>query len=518
MKKLLSTLLTLVLLLGLCAPGLADEPITLNVMVYDRGNTTNTYGSVTDNYWTRWVQEKFGDPNGITVNYIPIPRSQDAEKINTMMASGSAPDIIFSYDSTMIMNFGRDGGLVELGDLIEQYGPNLKEHLSVTDEYGCVDGVQYAVVAKRANVGRYSNFIRKDWLEKMGYTLQVGDDGFYHMSVEDFTKLLREAKTLDFDDTGMEMFPLGMTGAYNATQTRPLVYAFIDRANLTDEMRACYDEMFWPGYKEGVRYLNGLYNEGLVDPDFMVDTDTSYPSMSAQISSGRTLAFGQDNFYKTGITALYETNPEAEFVVFNLDNVNGDPFTDVYAQTGMLIAVPATCKNPEAAVKYLDFLADYDNAMVLTYGIEGVHYNMTDGVPTTIEYTDEEKAAIENYERITCGDMGIVYSGQPFGYPTSLVGLTEVEARVQVLMDEGIKIAEVGGSAPYNFANIKTDASVEYDGFLPGLTSNLAALIACPVDQFDNMYDSVLSEYLGAGGQAVIDAQIKLYQELEAAK
>lgn len=32
------------------------------------------------------------------------------------------------------------------------------------------------------------------------------------------------------------------------------------------------------------------------------------------------------------------------------------------------------------------------------------------------------------------------------------------------------------------------------------------------------MYEKVLNDYLSAGGQAVIDAKVALYQELEAAK
>lgn len=68
------------------------EPTTLTVMVYERGNTTETYGSATDNYWTRWIQSEFGDPNNITIEYIPVPRSEETQKINTLMASGTDID------------------------------------------------------------------------------------------------------------------------------------------------------------------------------------------------------------------------------------------------------------------------------------------------------------------------------------------------------------------------------------------------------------------------------------------
>ena len=521
MKKAVSLLIALAVLLTLVTlPALADgERTKVTVAIYERGNTTAEYGTVTDNYWTRWVQENFGDPNNIDVEYVPFSRAESDSILNTWMAGGSAPDIIFSYSSTMIMDYGKDGGLVDMADLLPEYGPNILANMEPTLSYGQYEGHQYALVALRADVGRYADFIRKDWLDKMGYTLERSEDGFYHISVEDFSDMLHKAKELDLDGTGMEIYPLGMAGAYQVTQTRPIIYAFLNLEELTDEIHACYNEMFWPGYKDGVRFLNQMYNDGLVDPDFMVDTDTSYPAMTSLISNGRTLGYGQDNFYRTGVEALYDNNPDAEVVCFILDNVYGGAnFVDVYAPTGMYIAIPATCQNPENAVKYLNFLADYDTAKTLQYGFEGVHYEMKDGNPVTIAYTDEEKAKIDCYLRTTCGDMVLVYNGNPFGYVTSLEGLSEVEARVQGLMNEAKAMSKVGGVPGYYFQGIKTEAQEEYDGFLPNLQDSMAALITCSPDDFDAMYDAALQEYLDAGGQEVIDAQIALYNELEAAK
>lgn len=519
MKKLLSVLLALALVLSMVGFASADENVTLSIMIYERGNTTNTYGSVTDNYWTRWMQENFGDPNGITLKYVPVPRANDGEKVNTMMAGGTAPDIIFSYDSTMIMNFGKNGGLTELSGLIAEYGPHITENMSEVFPYGMDGDNLWSLVAKRSAVGRYATFMRSDWLDKMGYTLQTGEDGFYHISMDDFDALLHQVKSLDLDNTGMEIYPLGVIGAYSATQSRPIIYAYVNRAELTDEMRACYDEMFWPGYKEGVRYLNKLYNEGLIDPDFMVDTDTSYTSFSSLLSNGRMLAYGHDCGYTTAVEALYESKPDANVVPVVLENIHGEQFVDVYAPTGMYIAVPATCKNPEAAVKYLDFLADYETYNVLAYGFEGVHYTEENGVVTSLtgNMTAEEKLAdtANDYERITCGDMAICYNGSPLGWVTSTEGMEPIKARVTEMSNTAWEIAAIGGSAPYYFQGIRTEAQEEYDGFLPGLTSNLPALIACSADEFDAAYDKVLNDYLAAGGQAVIDAQIELYRQLE---
>lgn len=496
------------------------EPTTLTVMVYERGNTTETYGSATDNYWTRWIQQEFGDPNNITIEYIPVPRNEETQKINTMMASDSAPDIIFSYTSSLIFQFGNDGGLVELTDLIDQYGPNLKENLADALPYGVSEGNQWAIPAKRAATGWQTTYIRKDWLDQVGYELQTDENGYYHMSIDDFTDLLRQFKDLDPSGQGGEMYPLGMIGAWNATQTRPIIWSFLETENLTDEMHACYSEMFWPGYKEGVRYLNQLYNEDLVDPEFMTDTDTSYTAFNGLLSNGRTLAFGHDAGGElTGVTALYEADPDAEVVPFYLDNVNGTQFNRVYSPTGMYIAVPSTCEHPENAVKYLNWLADYDNAKVLHYGFEGVHYELDGNTVKTISHTDEEKAESEyDFERITVGDLIIVYNGAPYGYQDSTEGMDEVKAKVTQLKYDSAEVATVGGQADYNFQGIQTEADEKYGGLVPNIEAELPRLIACDPATFDAEYDAVLDNYLEQGGQEIIDEKIALYNELEAAK
>ena len=550
-KKFLSMMLTTAMVLGLTACGGSEKPVdggagqagtekteagseagskeevsgertTLRVMMYDRGNTTETYGSPTDNYWTDWMQKEFGDPNNITLEYVAVPRGEDDKKINTMMAAGEAPDIIFSYTSSMMFDFGRDGGLYELTDLINEYGPNLKENLAASLPYGVSEGQQWLIPATRSEAGWQTTYIRKDWLDEVGYELQTDENGVYHMSVEDFESLLRQFKDLDPEGQGAEMYPLGMIGAWNAGQTKPIIWSFLDTAALTDEMHATVNEMFWPGYKEGVRFLNTLYNDGLVDPDFMVDTDTGYSAFKGLLTNGRTLAFGHDAVAAGpgGAEDLYKADPEAELVAFYLDNVNGEQFNRVYAPTGMYIAIPATCEHPENAIKYLDFLAVPENAKVLQYGFEGVHYEIeNENQVVRIEYTDEEKAASEyDFERLTVGDMVLVYNGNPYGWVESPKGMEEAKGKSYILGAQSLKSSVVGGRVDYYFQGIETEADKQYKGLVKDPTQNLPLLISCPPEEFDATYDQILNDYLEAGGQAIQDDKVKLYNELEAAK
>ena len=86
MKKFVSLLLTLALVLSLGivsaasaeeAAGMASwepfaERVKITVPVYDRSK--EGVPAVDDNYWTKWIQENFGDKYNIDVQYVAIPR------------------------------------------------------------------------------------------------------------------------------------------------------------------------------------------------------------------------------------------------------------------------------------------------------------------------------------------------------------------------------------------------------------------------------------------------------------
>jgi len=49
---------------------------------------------------------------GIHVTFIPIPRYEETQSLNTMMAAGSAPDIYYTYSTELIAHFRDLGGLL----------------------------------------------------------------------------------------------------------------------------------------------------------------------------------------------------------------------------------------------------------------------------------------------------------------------------------------------------------------------------------------------------------------------
>ena len=179
----------------------SKDPVTIKVEVFDRGNSPAGQ-SVTNNYLTNYVKENFTKKTNINVEYVPVPRAQEVEKLNVLMASGDSPDIVFTYDSNVIYNYVKQGGLTDIGALLDEYGSNLKSYLGKdTLAYGTFDGKQYAIPGKRVYLGKYSSMVRQDWLDKLGLQTPKTTDEVYQV-----LKAFKEKKP-----GGDQTIPLGFS-------------------------------------------------------------------------------------------------------------------------------------------------------------------------------------------------------------------------------------------------------------------------------------------------------------------
>ncbi|MBE0344335.1 extracellular solute-binding protein, partial [Paenibacillus sp. 28ISP30-2] len=153
----------------------------------------------------RYAKENLGKPNNIDLSYVPVQRSEEVTKLNVLMASGGdVPDIVFTYDSGTFERYAEQGGLTDLTPLLNEYGPNLKKFLGEdTLSYGQVEGKQFAIPGKRTILGKYSSFIRQDWLDTLKMPVPKTTDELYNT--------LKAFKEKDPGKTGGKVVPLGMT-------------------------------------------------------------------------------------------------------------------------------------------------------------------------------------------------------------------------------------------------------------------------------------------------------------------
>ena len=147
--------------------------MTITIPVYDRGQAG--VPNVEDNYWTKWIQENFGDKYNITVKYVAIPRTDVMTKYSMLAAAEDLPTVLMEYDYPKVTQWAADGYLATF---------NMEDFAAVAPTYYQPHGGQQPADLhpdQRRNLFRrglrpyydttytFQNFVRMDWLEQVGY-------------------------------------------------------------------------------------------------------------------------------------------------------------------------------------------------------------------------------------------------------------------------------------------------------------------------------------------------------------
>lgn len=484
----------------------ADKPsgerITLKVELFDRNNTPAGQPPITDNFMTQYVQKNFGDPNNIDVEFVTVPRAEEVDKLNVLMASNSAPDIVFTYNKPTVQNYVKSGGLTDLGPLIEEHGPNLKNVLGPSLPYGVFEGKQYVIPALRVIQSQTTTFIRKDWLDQLKLPIPE--------TTEQFVNTMREFKKQDPGKTGGKVVPYGYIDVFHMM---PLVNSFWKWDEITDQELYAVPRWQQPGSKEGYRLLNQMYNEGLIDPDFALHDDFSQHFAQQVVNgiAGAATPNTNEPVYNGYYSNLKANNPDAVLEAIDpFSTPDGKHPKPIYEPIGAYLMVPAASKNAEAAVKYLNWMADPANILVLQNGEEGVSYKLSDeGLPVLLD-TPEAQNLLYNYY-----DYCIILNGKYISTedPNKNIAANAFDLNFKDFTVESI---QAGTNDGYTLprVDIPVDAEIKYAKILEDFEKEmLAKIVTAKPNQFDKVYDDQVKEYMAMGGTAVMEGKMAAYAE-----
>ncbi|ULL15347.1 extracellular solute-binding protein [Paenibacillus sp. H1-7] len=480
--------------------GKKGEMVTLKIELFDRGNTPPGAPPLTESWFVKYMQEKFGNPNNIKLEFVTVPRTEEVPKLNVLMAANEAPDLIFTYSDPAVQNWVKQGGLTDLGDLINQHGPNLKKYLGEQLlNYGVINGKQYTIPAKRIILASSTPIIRKDWLDKLGMQPPKTTDEFYNV--------LKAFKEKDPGGTGGKVIPYGIR--YN-NNLDPLVRTFWKK--MTEEEYYTLPDWMKPGHKEGYKFLNKLYNEGLISPDFALDKDGK--KFQADLVNGQ-IGFAITNtnepVYQAYYSTLQKNVPSAVLLpVDPFTNYEGKHVKQIYHPLSAHIMVPKASKRAVEVIKFLNWMSDYNVIFDLQNGTEGVTYKKgEDSVPIFLD-TDEAKKVMYNYL-----DYSMLINGKDMGDPEKTLKANAADPKYKDFTMDSIKVGDNDGQLPARYDR-PIEAQIKYNQTLSdkGVEITVKTITAKPAD-FDKLYDDMVAEYMKIGGKEVMDEMKKVYAEMK---
>ena len=138
-----------------------------------------------------------------------------------------------------------------------------------------------------------------------------------------------------------------------------------------------------PQFKDYLAQLREWYQKGYLFKDFSKDTRDMLIADKALVSwCSNSLAC--DELVASGTVANpdFYLMPTAHPVLKEGDQVH---FRAVASTTGQPTAISTNCKDPEIAVKWLDWMFSDEGQFFCNYGVEGVTYTMVNSEP---QYTD----------------------------------------------------------------------------------------------------------------------------------
>lgn len=482
----------------------SGPPVTLTVEVFDRG--IQGQPDLNNNTWTRYINEKFGKPNNAIVKFVPVPRSQEIDKLNVLMAAGEAPDISFTYDSPTVSRYAKVKGTLQLDDLLAKHGKDLTNYLGKKVlAYGVFDGKQMAIPSKRTSLAWSGMFIRKDWLDKLGLPVPATRDELHNALVA-----FRDKNPGGVD--GVIPWGLAATGMnYNYGN---LGESFWEKQSEEEFVTA----PIWlkPGNKDALKFLNKLYNEKLISPDFALDKTAK--QADADVTNGKVGFFSANWDYplRQNISAPLKQNaPNANYVPIDaFKNYEGKYKKIAYNENGVHVIIPKSSKNAELAIKYLNWMANPEVLFFLQYGEEGVNHKMVNGIPQVISQTGDNMQT--SYLNL---DYTLVVNGVELGdQEKNIKALAASAPGYEAVAEQSYKINTTDTYTSF-FYDTPNESNIKYGKTLGDLNKQMTdKLINCKPTEFDALYDKLVAEYMAAGGQAVMDENVKIYKAMQTNK
>lgn len=405
---------------------IVEEKLTMTGLAWvspQGGDNTSCYG------WDEY--EKL---TNIHMEWENVPNDILAERKSTVMASNTLPDVFYalSFSNSDLTRYGSQGVFKPLDEMIDQHGYYFKklmeEHPEIRKGITMPDGHIYGMPLLKLgdNMRVMKMYVNEDWLKNVGLD--------YPETLDEFTEMLVEFRDQDANGNGdsTDEIPL----SFRQSHLIPTMMSFFNlgtRGSITHTL-VDYDEKaqavrFMPTaqeYKDMLTYLNMLYEEKLLDSE--VFTMSSSRDIVAKLTQNM-----------VGVHADYTTNAgelQDKYLALPLfKNYYGEKTWNrvlpIVELPGAFV-VSATCKEPIAALKWVDYFYSEDGQIMSNMGFEGVTFEYDDS--GEIKYTEE---ILNNPEGLTLtqarakymnflsgpGVMSDEYYKGAETYPTSTEGL-----------------------------------------------------------------------------------------------
>ncbi len=343
------------------------------ISVFNSGGTVNDFSDP--------IAQEIEKRTGFRIEYVDGAGAVE-EKLNLMLSGQTYPDIVYLDSASPVRKaYEEAGALLGLNDLIEQYGPDIKEmYGDLLIRFQSADGEIYGLgdwydLDPDPNV---MVMLKYDFLKEI-VGQERADNHEKPFTQEEFIQLLHDFKEKFPEIDGVETVPISIQGKGWDVSMLLGMFGIVEYYTGNERIEHKVRD---PQFKELVKFANQLYREGLLDKDWItldwnqleekvtkgytfctIDSNwiTTRPNQSLRVTGGEDADFRSYKVVGNGVTA--------EETTYNSRNTLG--WGDW--------CITKNCKDPAAAMQFCNFMASEEGQYLTLWGLEGVQWDYVDG-------------------------------------------------------------------------------------------------------------------------------------------
>lgn len=541
MKKVISVgiVATLGFMLGCGTETTREASVTENNLEPVTFTFYNADGS--EDPWTDPVAKKITEATGVTLK-TEYPSNGQDNSIQLMIATGEYPDLIFAKgDSNLLID---NDVLIDMSELIDEYGPHIKELYGEEYEnlrYSKEDSSIYQLCCNKVQeeVLTTSGTAQLQWavLEENDYAIPK--------TLAEYTEMIRNYMEKYPSINGQKTIGLSISCTdwhWYTTLSDPAGYiangSNDDGQWIVGEDGTVFYKHAAEGQKEYFKWLNGLYWEGILDPDFATQTHEDYLE---KIASGRVLGLlDADWDYTTAESSLmakdmYERTYAGLPVTMN-ESIKCAVLEKQNLAIGWGIGITKYCEDPVRAICFLDWMCTEEAQILVNWGIEGVNYfydedgrrYRTDEEIEASEknpnYNEETGVGFHIYPFPSYGNRAVDSTGNSFSRNSEELIISQYNKAEQAALEEW-DVTTLTDIFPQSGEFDEKYYSPIWAKVLPAdvkvLANELDAIawqglidcIMCPKELFDGVWDRLQQDLTAAGLEEAEKLMTEMIQE-----
>ena len=424
-KRIMFTVLAAGMLVGLCSCGNSvktsntnNEITDLNFPLKETATLsfiTSAPSGSTQNPNDRLIFKRLKEETNVEINWTCFVSDQFADKKNLALANAkNLPDGLFNADMSDydLLRYAKQGVIIPVEDLIEQYMPNLKKVLDENPTYKemitAPDGHIYSFPwIEQLGSGKEAiqaiggmPFINKAWLDKLGLEIPK--------TTAELEKVLIAFKENDMAGDG-QTIPMSFIMNGGNDDMGFILGAFgegygdvPDHIAVSNNKEVVYTAI-QEGYKEGLIWMHNLAEQGLIDPEAYTQDWSTYVAKGKAGRYGVLFSWDAANVVDdmsnyVPLPAL--TGPEGN------KNAPRTSRSDTSGLQRGRCVLTSKCSNTALAASWIDLMYSPQQSAQNNWGTYGqedvanIFEMSSDGILTHLDLTGESPSEVRNAQMV----------------------------------------------------------------------------------------------------------------------